>query len=61
MPRAFVSKLAQLARATDVPAGAPLPVSLEIARRTHLLSSLGGAAARVSVEVRSAATVELRP
>jgi hypothetical protein len=64
VPRAFIVQLAraaQLAHATGLAVGAPLPVSLEIARRTHLVSSLGGAPARVSVEVRSAATVELRP
>ncbi len=58
VPRAFI---AQLARATGSVPGAPLAVSLEIARRTHVLAGLSGVAARVSVEVRSAATVELRP
>ncbi|HVZ71727.1 MAG TPA: hypothetical protein VHJ20_05070 [Polyangia bacterium] len=58
VPRGFVETLAQRARAT---AGAPLAVSLEVARRAHLIAGLGGAPARVSVEVRSAATVELRP
>jgi hypothetical protein len=58
VPRAFI---AQLVRATGSVPGAPLAVSLEVARRTHLLAGLSGVAARVSVEVRSAATVELRP
>jgi hypothetical protein len=58
VPRAFI---AQLARATGALPGAPLPMSLEVARRTHLLAGVSGVAARVTVEVRSAATVELRP
>jgi hypothetical protein len=58
LPRAFI---AQLARAMGGPSGAPFAASIEIARRTILRPSLGAEGARVSVEVRSAATVELRP
>jgi hypothetical protein len=58
IPRAFI---AQLARSVGAQSGVPLAVSLEVARRSHLRQSLGGASARISVEVRSAATVELRP
>jgi hypothetical protein len=58
IPRALV---AQLARATGAPLGAAIPASLEIARRTHIVQGLGATYARVSVEVRSATTVELRP
>jgi hypothetical protein len=58
IPRPFI---AQLARSMGVAVGAPFAASLEVARRTHLLQSLNSANARVSVEVRSAATVELRP
>jgi hypothetical protein len=58
LPRAFV---AQLARAMGGPSGAPFAASIELARRTPLRPSLGAAGARISVEVRSAATVELRP
>jgi hypothetical protein len=39
--------------------GAPFAASLELARRTS--ASLGGVDTRVSVEVRSAVSVELRP
>jgi hypothetical protein len=58
IPRAF---LLPLARAMGTAAGAPFAASLEIARRTHLRQALGGTDTRVSVEVRTAATVELRP
>jgi hypothetical protein len=61
IPRAFI---AQLVRATGGQlggGGASLPVSLEVVRRAHIVQSLGGTYARVSVEVRSAASVELRP
>jgi hypothetical protein len=58
IPRAF---LAPLARAMGGAVGSPFPASLEIARRTHLRQSLGSAETRISVEVRAAATVELRP
>jgi hypothetical protein len=58
LPRTFV---AQLARAMGGPSGAPFAASIELARRTTLRPSMGAAGARVSVEVRSAATVELRP
>jgi hypothetical protein len=61
VPRPLVDQLAQLSRASGTSAGTPLAVSLEVARRAHLQQGLGGVAARVSVEVRSAATVELRP
>ena len=58
IPRAFV---AQLARAMGGPSGAPFAASIELARRSTLRPSTNGTGARVSVEVRSAATVELRP
>jgi hypothetical protein len=58
LPRAFV---AQLARAMGGPSGAPFAASIELARRASLRPSASTAGARVSVEVRSAATVELRP
>jgi hypothetical protein len=63
VPRAFVSQLAQLVRTTGAPPDARLPVSLEVARRVHLRQGFGplGIDARLTVEVRSAATVELRP
>jgi hypothetical protein len=58
IPRAFI---AQLARAMGGPSGAPFAASIELARRSTLRPSLAAAGARLSVEVRSAATVELRP
>jgi hypothetical protein len=58
IPRSFI---AQIARVMGIAAGAPFSASLELARRTHLLQSVGGAETRVSVEVRSASSVELRP
>jgi hypothetical protein len=58
IPRSFI---AQIARVMGVAPGAPFAASLEVARRTHLLQSLGGVETRVSVEVRSATSVELRP
>jgi hypothetical protein len=58
IPRAFI---AQLARAMGGPSGAPFSASIELARRASLRPSLAAAGARVSVEVRSATTVELRP
>jgi hypothetical protein len=58
IPRSFV---AQIARVMGVAPGAPFAASLEVARRTHLLQSLSGTDARISVEVRSGSTVELRP
>jgi hypothetical protein len=58
IPRTFV---AQLARAMGGPSGAPFSASIELARRTTLRPSPVAGGARVSVEVRSAATVELRP
>jgi hypothetical protein len=58
IPRTFV---AQLARAMGGPSGAPFSASIELARRTSLRPSPVAGGARVSVEVRSAATVELRP
>jgi hypothetical protein len=58
IPRSFI---AQIARVMGIAPGAPFAASLELARRTHLLQSLGGVETRVSVEVRSAASVELRP
>jgi hypothetical protein len=58
IPRAFI---AQLARAMGGPSGAPFAASIEVARRASLRPSPAAAGARVSVEVRSAATVELRP
>lgn len=58
IPRTF---LAQIARVMGVAPGAPFAASLEVARRTHLLQSLSGTDARISVEVRSGSTVELRP
>jgi hypothetical protein len=58
IPRAFI---AQLARAMGGPSGAPFSASIELARRSSLRPSLAAAGARVSVEVRSATTVELRP
>ncbi|HEX4404758.1 MAG TPA: hypothetical protein VH560_08010 [Polyangia bacterium] len=58
IPRGFV---AQLARSTGGAAGAPFAASLEVARRATLRPTPSAAGARVSVEVRSATTVELRP
>jgi len=58
IPRGFV---AQLARSTGGAAGAPFAASLEVARRATLRPASNAAGARVSVEVRSATTVELRP
>lgn len=58
IPRALV---AQLARAIGAAPGSAMPASLEVARRAHIVQALGATYARVSVEVRSAATVELRP
>jgi hypothetical protein len=58
IPRTFV---AQLARAMGGPSGAPFSASIELARRATLRPSPIAGGARVSVEVRSAATVELRP
>jgi hypothetical protein len=58
IPRGFIT---QLARSTGGAAGAPFAASLEVARRTTLRSTSNAAGARVSVEVRSATTVELRP
>jgi hypothetical protein len=58
IPRAF---MAQLARAMGGPSGAPFAVSIELAHRAYLRPALNAAGARISVEVRSAATVELRP
>jgi hypothetical protein len=58
LPRAFIS---QLARAMGGPSGAPFAASIELARRATLRPSFAASGARVSVEVRSAATVELRP
>jgi hypothetical protein len=58
IPRAFI---AQLARAMGGPSGAPFSASIELARRAVLRPSLAAAGARVSVEVRSAVPVELRP
>jgi hypothetical protein len=58
IPRAFI---AGLARSMGGPSGAPFAASIELARRTSLRPSSVAAGARVSVEVRSAATVELRP
>jgi hypothetical protein len=58
IPRGFV---AQLARSTGVAAGAPFAASLEVARRATLPPTSNAAGARISVEVRSATTVELRP
>jgi hypothetical protein len=58
IPRAFIG---QLARAMGGPSGAPFSASIELARRAALRPSYTAAGARVSVEVRSAATVELRP
>jgi hypothetical protein len=58
IPRNFV---AHIARSMGVAPGAPFAASLEVARRTHLLQSLSGTDARISVEVRSGGTVELRP
>jgi len=58
IPRAFI---AQLARAMGGPSGAPFSASIELAHRASLRPSLSAAGARISVEVRSAATVELRP
>jgi hypothetical protein len=57
IPRAFI---AGLARAMGGPSGAPFAASVELARRASLRPSLASGA-RVSVEVRSATTVELRP
>jgi hypothetical protein len=58
IPRGFV---AQLARSTGVATGAPFAASLEVARRATLPAASNTTGARVSVEVRSATTVELRP
>ena len=58
IPRAFI---APLARAMGGAVGSPFAVSLELARRTYLRQSFGGTDTRVSLEVRTAATVELRP
>jgi hypothetical protein len=58
IPRGFV---AQLARATGGAVGAPFAASLEVARRATLRPTSNAAGARVSVEVRAATTVELRP
>jgi hypothetical protein len=58
IPRAFI---AGLARAMGGPSGAPFAASIELARRATLRPSSAAAGARVSVEVRSAAPVELRP
>jgi hypothetical protein len=58
IPRAFI---AQLARARGGPAGAPFAASIELARRSSLRPTFTAGGAHVSVEVRSAATVELRP
>lgn len=60
IPRPLV---AQLMRATGAPLGSAIPASFEVARRTHIIQGLGASStyARVSVEVRSATTVELRP
>jgi hypothetical protein len=58
IPRAFI---AQLARAMGGPSGAPFAASIELAHRTALRPGFVAGGARVSVEVRSAATVELRP
>jgi hypothetical protein len=58
IPRSF---LAQIARVMGIQPGGPFSASLEVARRAHLVQSLGGVDTRVSVEVRSAASVELRP
>jgi hypothetical protein len=58
IPRGFI---AQLARSTGGAVGAPFAASLEVARRATLRPTSNAAGARVSVEVRSATTVELRP
>jgi len=59
IPRTFI---AGLARSMGGPSGAPFAASIEVARRASLRPSLTLASgARVSVEVRSATTVELRP
>ena len=58
IPRGFVT---QLARASGGASGAPFAASLEVARRATLRPTQLAAGARISVEVRAATTVELRP
>jgi hypothetical protein len=50
-----------LARAFGTQLTSPVAISLEAARRTRLRQSLPAPATRISVEVRSSTTVELRP
>jgi hypothetical protein len=52
---------AVLARAFGTQPGSPVAISLEAARRTRLRQSLPAPATRISVEVRTSTTVELRP
>ncbi|HVU50235.1 MAG TPA: hypothetical protein VHL80_06095 [Polyangia bacterium] len=59
IPRAFI---AGLARSMGGPSGAPFAASIELARRVSLRPSpTSTSGARISVEVRSATAVELRP
>jgi hypothetical protein len=55
VPRALLVHL------SPAQAAAPLPVSIEIARRVRTRAPLAGSATRVSLEVRSTLAVELRP
>jgi hypothetical protein len=58
IPRPLLARV--LGASAPGPAGT-VAASLEVARRSRLRQALGAAATRISVEVRAATTVELRP
>jgi hypothetical protein len=60
IPRLLVARVLGASSRKAVPGGA-VAASIEVARRSRLRQALGAAATRISVEVRSAITAELRP
>jgi len=60
--RPLLARVVGAAAPGGVPCGGcAVPASVEVARRARLRQALGAPATRVSVEVRAAVTVELRP
>lgn len=61
VPRPLLARVVEAAAPSGPCPGCVVPASVEVARRARLRQSLGAPTTRISVEVRSAVTVELRP
>jgi hypothetical protein len=61
VPRPLLTYLMGASARAGTPGGTGVAASLEVARRSRIVQALGAQATRISVEVRTSTTVELRP